>query len=97
MEEKTVIADLTKGLLTQIGFKVTVEITEQDSLLSVHLKTDDDASFLIGKHAHMLSSLQRVLSAMVYNKFQKIGKNQIPRDARRKTQYESKQHSKQDI
>ncbi len=64
------IVQLTKELIEQLGFKAEVEIKLEDGMYYVHLRTEDDASLLIGKHSRMLASLQRVLSAML---FQKLG------------------------
>ncbi|KXK10488.1 MAG: hypothetical protein UZ22_OP11002000792 [Microgenomates bacterium OLB23] len=70
MDHTEVISKLTKELIAQLGFTADVEVKLEGGLYYVHLKTETDASLLIGKHSHMLASLQRVLSAML---FQKIG------------------------
>jgi spoIIIJ-associated protein len=70
MEHTETITKLTQELVEQLGFQADVEVKLEGSMYNVHLKTDSDASLLIGKHSRMLASLQRVLSAMLY---QKIG------------------------
>lgn len=66
MENQERIKELTGELFSKLGFIVTVEVSEEGEGFYVHVKTDDDASMLIGRHARMLASLQRVLSAMLY-------------------------------
>lgn len=68
MEDKIpTIQSLSSELIEKLGFKAEVEVLEEDEGFRIHIKTDDDASMLIGKHARMLSALQRVLSAMLYH------------------------------
>lgn len=62
------IGELSKELIERLGFKANIEVTQEDGVYRIHIKTDEDASMLIGKHARMLSSLQRVMSAMLFNK-----------------------------
>ena len=72
MEEKVnTIQTLIGDIVTKLGFDAKVDVTEQEGgVFLVHIKTEDDASMLIGKHARMLSSLQRILSAMLFKAFQ---------------------------
>jgi len=66
MEET--IKTLTHDLIEKLGFDAEIEVTLEDNVYRIHIKTDDDASMLIGKYARMLSALQRVLGAMLYKK-----------------------------
>jgi spoIIIJ-associated protein len=66
MEIQSTIQNLTQDLFSKLGFTVTVEVTPEGEGYYVHAKTEDDASMLIGRHARMLASLQRVLSAMFF-------------------------------
>ena len=66
MDNQATIQKLTQELFEKLGYKIVVEITPEGEGFYVHVKTDEDASMLIGRHARMLSSLQRVLSAMLY-------------------------------
>ncbi len=68
MEEK--VQSLTQNLIDQLGFKATVDVNEDDGVYVIHIKTDEDASMLIGKHARMLASLQRVLGAMMFKQME---------------------------
>jgi spoIIIJ-associated protein len=70
MEEQEAIQELTQDLLKNLGFDAQVEVTPQQEMYYVHIKTEDDPSLIIGKHARMLGSLQRILSAMLYKKFE---------------------------
>src|SRR3989344_6611352 len=64
------IKELTQELLAQLGFEAVVEVAQEGEMYFIHVKAEADAPLLIGKHAHMLASLQRVLSAML---FQRLG------------------------
>ncbi len=70
MENQERIKELTGELFNKLGFTVTVEVSEEGEGYYVHVKTDEDASMLIGRHARMLASLQRVLSAMLYKQLE---------------------------
>lgn len=70
MENQERIKELTSELFNKLGFVVTVEVNEEGEGYYVHVKTEDDASMLIGRHARMLASLQRVLSAMLYKQLE---------------------------
>lgn len=70
MEHQESIKKLTQELLKQLGFDVEVEVKLDGDTYYAHLTTVSEAPLLIGKHAHMLASLQRVLSAML---FQRLG------------------------
>jgi spoIIIJ-associated protein len=63
------IQTLTHDLMQKLGFAAEVEVTPEESVHRIHIRTEDDASILIGKHARMLASLQRVLGAMLYKQF----------------------------
>lgn len=49
-----------------LGVTCDIEVTKVDEMYKIHIKTEEDASMLIGKHARMLGSIQRVLGAMLY-------------------------------
>ena len=67
MEEKvTSIQTLSQDLIDKLGFKAEVIVTEDAGIFLIHIKTEEDASMLIGKHARMLAALQRVLGAMLF-------------------------------
>lgn len=61
-----IIKSTTQGLIDQLGFACEIEVAQIDTLYRIHIKTADDASMLIGKHARMLGALQRVLGAMLF-------------------------------
>lgn len=62
------VKTLTEELLSQIGFTSDVSVTEEEGVYRIHIQTEDEASMLIGKHAHMLASLQRVLGTMLFKR-----------------------------
>jgi spoIIIJ-associated protein len=64
----TAIQTLTLEFVEKIGFAATVEVTPEGESYRVHIKTEEDASMLIGKHAHMLAALQRLIGAMLFKR-----------------------------
>lgn len=70
MEYSEEIKSTISDLLGMLAISAEIDISYERDMYNAHIKTDEDASLLIGKHAHMLASLQRVVSAILY---QKIG------------------------
>lgn len=60
------IQTLSQEFIDKLGFESRVEVTFEDEMYRIHITTDEDASMLIGKHARMLSALQRVLGTMLF-------------------------------
>lgn len=71
MEEKTVIEQTARELLEKMGYTVDMNVEEREGMFWVTMSTEADAALLIGKHAHMLSSIQRILSVIIANKLGK--------------------------
>jgi len=68
------IETIVKELIDKLGISGDFEITEQDGILEVLLKTEE-TGIVIGYHGEVLDSLQLVLSLMVSQKlgrFQRI-------------------------
>lgn len=68
MEHYEAVRTLTQELLEKLGFQVEVTVKDVEGMCYVHVQTEDSPSLLIGKHARMLASLQRVLMAMSFKK-----------------------------
>lgn len=60
------IQSKTQEFLHMLAVDADVEVLHEDGLYKIHIKTESDASMLIGKHARMLGSIQRVLAAMLF-------------------------------
>ena len=71
MEEQKIVTELAKELFSKINISGDITVSEADGLYTIHIQTEEDAPLLIGKHAHTLAAIQRVISAMLYKKFQK--------------------------
>ena|SRR3989338_2043087 len=70
MEKIAEIQKITELLLEKLMIKTTFAITEKDQLYLIQIEENDDASLLIGKHGATLRSLQAILEAMLFKKFQ---------------------------
>lgn len=55
----------------KLDFGVTVKVEKQDELYLIKLTTDHDPAILIGHHAMTLSSLQRLISVILYRQLGK--------------------------
>lgn len=71
MKEAEIVKQEGESLISKLGFQATVEVEEREEGFYVHIKTDEDASLLIGKHAQSLRSLQRIFSIILYKKLDK--------------------------
>ncbi len=63
------IKKLTEELIKKIGFKTKITVAREGENYDIHIETEDEPSLLIGKHARMLASIQRILSTMLYKKY----------------------------
>lgn len=70
MNKEETIKMETEVLLGKIGLTLEVELEKQDDAYVVNLKTAEEAPLLIGRFGETLSSLQRILEAMLFKTFQ---------------------------
>lgn len=69
MEKIDIIKQEVNDLLTKIGVKYELELRMEGAAYFCQINTESDAPYLIGKHGEMVQSLQRILEAILYNKF----------------------------
>ena len=68
MEElNKIVKEEAELLLEKIGSKGSVEVSEGEDSINLHIDTDENA-LLIGKHGNTLSSLELILSLIVAKK-----------------------------
>ncbi|OGK39195.1 hypothetical protein A2966_05200 [Candidatus Roizmanbacteria bacterium RIFCSPLOWO2_01_FULL_41_22] len=70
-EEQKIINEVASELFEKLGLTAEITMSNKEGVHIVHFKTEEDAPLLIGRHAHTLAALQRVLSAMLYKKFER--------------------------
>ena len=69
MEKLETIKQEVNDLLEKMGVHFTMEVREEGLAFFVQINTETDAPYLIGKHGEMVQAMQRVLEAILYNKF----------------------------
>lgn len=66
---ETIKNELT-DILNKIGVEFSLDVVEEEGCFKVQINTNNDASILIGKHGDMIHSMQKLLEAILYKKFQ---------------------------
>lgn len=69
MEKIDIIKQEVNELLEKMGVNFTMEVRAEGEAFFVQINTETDAPYLIGKHGEMVQAMQRVLEAILYNKF----------------------------
>lgn len=70
MEKINIIKNETEALLSKMIDNYTVEVIEEAGVYHIIIKTDDEASTVIGRHGETIRSLQKILEVILYKKFQ---------------------------
>ena len=66
MDKAQTIAKHTQDLLNKMVDSATVEVTEEDGMYHVNIKTEDDAPTVIGRHGETIRALQKILEVIVF-------------------------------
>ncbi|OGK19784.1 hypothetical protein A3C23_01625 [Candidatus Roizmanbacteria bacterium RIFCSPHIGHO2_02_FULL_37_13b] len=69
MDKKKIIKEKVTDILNCLSFNPDISVEEVDNVYQVTLKTESEASLLIGRYGETLSSLQRVMEAILYKSF----------------------------
>lgn len=69
MIKQEIIKTEIEELLNKIGVKFKLEIIQEKDIYKVQINTEEDASLLIGRFGETLQSLQRVLEAILFKRF----------------------------
>ena len=72
MDKKQIITEKITKILHELGFTPEISVEETDGVFQVLLKTDTEASLLIGHFGETLSSLQRVMEAILFKSFNEL-------------------------
>lgn len=68
MSEEKTIELLANELLSKMGVKYTLIVKAENEAYLIDIKSDEDAPLLIGHHGEMISSLKRVMEAILFKK-----------------------------
>lgn len=66
MTTEEIIQNEAKNLMDRLGISVEVGVTHTDNVYTIQLSGEVDTPLIIGKFGETLSSLQRVLEAMLF-------------------------------
>lgn len=69
MEKINTIKNETEALLSKMIDNYTVEVIEEAGVYHIIIKTDDEASTVIGRHGETIRSLQKILEVILYKRF----------------------------
>lgn len=68
MDKVKLIKKETEELLAKIIDKPEVEVTEDDEIYHVTIKSDEDAPVVIGRHGETIKAIQKILEVVLYKK-----------------------------
>lgn len=68
MDKVKLIQKETEGLLAKIIDKPDVEVTEDDGIYHVTIKSEEDAPVVIGRHGETIKAIQKILEVVLYKK-----------------------------
>ena len=68
MDKVKLIKKETEELLAKIIDKPDVEVTEDDGIYHVTIKSEEDAPVVIGRHGETIKAIQKILEVVLYKK-----------------------------
>lgn len=68
MDKVKLIQKETEELLAKIIDKPEVEVSEDDEIYHVTIKSDEDAPVIIGRHGETIKAIQKILEVVLYKK-----------------------------
>ena len=66
MEKADIIKKHTQDLLDKMVENAEVEVTEEEGMFHVNIKTDDEAPTVIGRHGETIRALQKILEVIIF-------------------------------
>ncbi|QQS44156.1 KH domain-containing protein [Candidatus Roizmanbacteria bacterium] len=66
MEKAEIIKKHTQDLLNKMVENAEVEVTEEEGMYHVNIKTDDEAPTVIGRHGETIRALQKILEVIIF-------------------------------
>ncbi len=68
MDKAKTIKSETKELLDKIVDKYELDVTEDNGVFHVTIKTDDETPVVIGRHGETIKAIQKLLEVILYKK-----------------------------
>lgn len=69
MDKISTIKSETEELLNKMINKFEVEVTDDEGIFQVIIKTDEEVSTVIGRHGETIRAIQKILEVILYKKF----------------------------
>ena len=70
MDKINTIKTETEELLQKMIDKFEIEVTQNEEVFQVVIKTEEDAPTVIGRHGETIRALQKILEVILYKKFE---------------------------
>ncbi|MDA1317377.1 MAG: KH domain-containing protein [bacterium] len=70
MIDPTIIQKHTQELLDKMVSNAKVTVAQEDGMMHVNIKTDDDAPTVIGRHGETIRAIQKILEVIVFKETQ---------------------------
>ena len=71
MIDPTIIQKHTQELLDKMVNSAEVTVAEEDGMMHVNIKTEEDAPTVIGRHGETIRAIQKILEVIVFKETQK--------------------------
>jgi len=69
MDKLKTIKSETEEILKKMIDKFEIEVTQEEEVFHVVIKTEEDAPTVIGRHGETIRALQKILEVILYKKF----------------------------
>src|SRR3989337_3563745 len=69
MDKIDTIKTEAEGLLNKMIEKFELEVSEEEGIFHVVIKTEEEAPTVIGRHGETIRSLQKILEVVLFKKF----------------------------
>jgi len=70
MIDPTIIQKHTQELLDKMVNSAEVTVSEEDGMMHVNIKTEEDAPTIIGRHGETIRAIQKILEVIVFKETQ---------------------------
>ncbi|MBW7959982.1 hypothetical protein B6D29_04100 [Microgenomates bacterium UTCPR1] len=69
MDKQSTIKKETEAILSKMVSSFTVDVEEDGGIFQIIIKTDDEASTVIGRHGETIRAIQKILEVILYKQF----------------------------
>lgn len=99
MDHTASIKTFAEYIVSKILDQYEIEVVKDDELYQVIIKTEDEASTIIGRHGETIRSFQKILEVMLYKDLQEpvkilVDVNDYRAKQRERLEYIGEQHAK---